>query len=90
MTNTITYDIPEPGKVVIKVVDIIGTPVKIISNDHKIAGRYEINIDSDRLAPGKYYYKVVISKNGNAAGKNSHTKNDDELISSGQIKIAID
>ena len=54
--NKIKYNIPASGTVTVKVVDIIGTPVKIINNDHPVAGNYEVNLDSEELTPGKYYY----------------------------------
>lgn len=88
MNNIIKYDIPASGSVTIKVVDIIGTPVRVIMNEHKEPGSYEISLDAEALLPGKYYYKVILKAppmNGNGV----LNKNEDETIASGQVKIEI-
>ena len=83
MNNKINYNIPVSGRVTIKVVDIIGTPVRIIFHEHEKAGSFEIDLGEELLSPGKYYYKVIlnpaVSENG------SGTK--DEILSTGQIKV---
>ena len=83
--NKIKYNIPASGTVTVKVVDIIGTPVKIINNDHPVAGNYEVNLDSEELTPGKYYYKVLFSVlNGNFNGEDGEKE---ETLITGQVKI---
>ncbi|NOS86086.1 MAG: hypothetical protein HOP31_13165 [Ignavibacteria bacterium] len=85
--NKIKYDIPFSGNVVIKVVDIIGTPVRVILNEHGSAGNYEVSLDAEALPPGKYYYKVLYSSsNGNGSADLKHAE---ETIASGQVKIEI-
>lgn len=85
--NIIKYDIPLSGNVIIKVVDIIGTPVRVILNEHESPGNYEVSLDAEALPPGKYYYKVMFS------GINGNRKPDAPLggdtIASGQVKIEI-
>lgn len=85
--NKIKYDIPFSGNVVIKVVDIIGTPVRVILNEHEKPGNYEVSLDAEALPPGKYYYKVLFTElNGNGR---SGEKTAEETIASGQVKIEL-
>ncbi len=85
MNNKIKYDIPVSGTVTIKVVDIIGTPVRDMLNEHKEAGVYEVSLDAESLTSGKYYYKVLFtSSNGNDLSGN---KQEEETIVSGQVNI---
>lgn len=83
--NKIEYEIPEAGHVTIKVVDIIGTPVKILLNSHENPGKYLVSLDGEALEPGKYYYKIYLSD------KSPETEAGDEnnLISAGQVKIGL-
>ncbi len=87
MNNKIKYDIPASGSVTIKVVDIIGTPVRVILNEHKEPGSYEVSLDAEALLPGKYYYKVILK--GSPLNGNGVAKSEDETIASGQVKIEI-
>lgn len=85
--NKIKYDIPLAGNVIIKVVDIIGTPVRVILNEHELPGNYEVSLDAEALPPGKYYYKVMFSgMNGNGTQDAALSG---ETIASGQVKIEI-
>jgi hypothetical protein len=83
--SNIEYEIPEAGHVTIKVVDIIGTPVKILLNSHESPGKYLVSLDCEELQPGKYYYKIYLSD------KCPETQAGDEnnLIDSGQVKIGV-
>ncbi|HMQ98187.1 MAG TPA: hypothetical protein PKE39_04115 [Ignavibacteria bacterium] len=85
--NKIKYDIPLSGNVVIKVVDIIGTPVRVILNEHEIPGRYEISLDAEALPPGKYYYKVLFS--GMERKDTADISANGDTIASGQVKIEV-
>lgn len=83
--SKIEYEISKAGNVTIKVVDIIGTPISELKNNHHKAGKYLANIDSRKFLPGKYYYKIYLSDE-QANGKPTSENN---LISSGQIKVEI-
>ncbi len=83
MNNKINYHIPESGRVTIKVVDIIGTPVRIIFHEHEKAGSFEIDLSEELLTPGKYYYKIILNSGGQEIGNGIK----EELISTGQIKV---
>ena len=93
MNNKIKYDIQASGAVTIKVVDIIGTPVRVILNEHAQAGSYEVSLDAEALTPGKYYYKVILKALGSNGANGSNglngSKPEGETIASGQVKIMI-
>ena len=76
----IEFDIPAAGFVTVKVVDIIGTPIKTIDS-HNEPGRHTIDFNEEKLPPGKYYYKIFFSQ---TIGSGTDDKGP---ISSGLIKI---
>ncbi len=78
----IEFEIPKAGFVTVKVVDIIGTPVKSLINSHKEAGKYLIDFNNEELMPGKYYYKVILADN-----ENENNGNGSGIITQGQLKI---
>jgi hypothetical protein len=78
----IEFEIPKAGFVTVKVVDIIGTPVKSLINSRKDAGKYEIDFSHEELLPGKYYYKVIL-----AEGEDESTGNSGGIVTQGKLKI---
>jgi hypothetical protein len=78
----IEFEIPKAGYVTVKVVDIIGKPVKSLINSHKEAGRHMVDFNNEELAPGKYYYKVILSEN-----EKIEIVNDKEVVTQGKVKI---
>lgn len=76
----IEFEISRAGFVTVKVVDIIGTPVKSLINMHKDAGKYEIDFNNEELLPGKYYYKVMLAEDGNSDGTGG-------IVTQGKINI---
>ena len=78
----IEFEIPKPGFVTVKVVDIIGKPVKSLINSHKEAGRHTIDFNNEELAPGKYYYKVILSED-----EQPEIVNENEIVTQGKVKI---
>jgi len=56
--TTIKYSVPKQAFVVIKIYDILGREVKILVNDMRIAGNYEIDFNASHLASGVYFYKI--------------------------------
>ncbi len=81
--NTIEYEIPEAGDVTIKIVDVIGTPVKILLSRHDVPGKFKFAFDSASFVTGKYYYKIYLTGHNGANG----SKIVNNLISSGQVKL---
>ncbi len=78
--SKIEFEIPKAGYVSVKVVDIIGTPVKSLVNSHKDAGKYEIDLNHEELLPGKYYYKVMLSED-------EDTESAGGIITQGNLKV---
>jgi hypothetical protein len=89
MNNKIKYEIPVRGSITIKVVDIIGTPVRVILNEHENAGEYEVNLDSEAFPAGKYYYKVLFTTESEGREVLDTSVNPGETIASGQFKIEV-
>jgi len=57
-TTKITYSIPVPGNVSVKIFDITGREIKTLVNEFRNAGSYEIEFDGGGLSSGVYYYKL--------------------------------
>jgi hypothetical protein len=54
----ISFSIPKAGNVKLSVFDVLGREVKILVNEHKNAGTYDINFDASNLASGVYLYRI--------------------------------
>ena len=83
----IEYEIPAGGNVTVKVVDIIGSPVRVVMNSHDNAGKYTVNLNEESLLPGKYYYKVYLKTVKKSPLNGKPANNESLLISSGQVKL---
>ncbi|MCX6170297.1 MAG: T9SS type A sorting domain-containing protein [Ignavibacteriales bacterium] len=57
-TSTIRYDIPKTGFVNISVYDILGREIKVLVNEVKNPGHFEIVFDARELASGIYFYTI--------------------------------
>ena len=57
-TTTINYQIKEMGNVNITVFDALGRTVKVLVNDIKQPGDYNIHFDGSNLSNGVYYYRM--------------------------------
>ncbi len=57
-TSTIRYDIPKTGIVNISVYDILGREIRVLVNEEKNPGHYEIIFDANALASGIYFYTI--------------------------------
>jgi hypothetical protein len=66
VTNII-YQIPRPGNVKLIVYDILGREVKVLVEEFKKAGSYNVTFDGTSLASGVYLYRIT-------AGDFSQTK----------------
>ena len=56
--TAIQYAIPNRGKVVLKIYDILGKEVTTLINEEKDQGVYTINFDANNLASGLYLYRI--------------------------------
>jgi len=61
VTN-INFTIPESGKTILKVYNILGQEVAKLLNRNLPAGKYEVQFDATQLASGEYFYSLE-SKN---------------------------
>jgi hypothetical protein len=57
--TTISYQLPEPGEVTIKVYDALGKEVATLVNGLKEAGVHEVNFSGEDLVSGLYMYEIV-------------------------------
>jgi Secretion system C-terminal sorting domain len=58
-TTTIRYTIHEAGRVQIKVYNLLGSEVNSLLDTYRQAGTHEVRFDSQNLASGIYYYKII-------------------------------
>jgi hypothetical protein len=61
-STMISYAIPEPGVVTVKVFDILGKEVTTLVNEYKSEGRYTVAFDASRLSSGIYIYRIQTGK----------------------------
>jgi len=66
-STTISYDIPQTGKVVLKIYNILGQEVKTLLNNVVTPGRYQMTWNGDnnfgrKLASGIYLYQMIYNK----------------------------
>jgi hypothetical protein len=57
-TTKISFSIPKAGNVKLSVFDMLGREVKILVNEFKNAGNYEVNFNALNLASGVYLYRI--------------------------------
>ncbi len=56
--TTIKYAIPNSGKVLLKVYNVLGKEVITLVNEVKEAGEYEVQFNAGELSSGVYFYKI--------------------------------
>jgi len=57
-STTISYSIPLPGKVAVKIFDVLGEEVASLVNAEQSAGLHSVIFNGSRLASGVYLYRV--------------------------------
>ena len=57
-TTTIRYNIPKAGFVRIAVYDLLGKEIKVLVQENKEPGRYEVVFDASELTSGVYFYSL--------------------------------
>lgn len=60
-TTAIKYQIPENAFVIMKLYDAIGNEVSILVNEQKLAGSYTVELNSESLSSGIYFYRLSAS-----------------------------
>ncbi len=61
-STKIKYSIPEGGRVVVKIFDILGKEVITLTDEYKDAGYYEVEFNAGNLSSGVYFYKIVSGR----------------------------
>ncbi|MCK5085910.1 MAG: T9SS type A sorting domain-containing protein, partial [Melioribacteraceae bacterium] len=56
----INYQLPINSFVTIKIFDLNGREVKVLVNEYKNAGIYEVKFQGQRLASGVYFYRMEV------------------------------
>ncbi|MCI0472647.1 MAG: T9SS type A sorting domain-containing protein [Ignavibacteria bacterium] len=64
----INFDIPEDGKINLRIYDMLGREVATLVNDVRTAGYYTVNFDASKLLSGIYLYRLSAG-NYNAVKK---------------------
>jgi hypothetical protein len=64
----INFDLPEDGKVNLRIYDILGREVAILVNEVRTAGYYTVSFDASNFASGVYFYRLSAG-NYNAVKK---------------------
>ena len=57
-TSTIRYNIASAGFVKISVYDILGREIRVLVNEEKGPGHYEVQFDAGNLSSGVYFYTI--------------------------------
>jgi photosystem II stability/assembly factor-like uncharacterized protein len=57
-TTKIKYQLPELSKVKLTIYDVLGREVKILVNEEKPTGNYEVEFDGTNLPSGIYFYRI--------------------------------
>ncbi len=61
---TIHYEIAESSDVAVMLLDQQGRPLKVISEEKKLPGIYEVVLDESDLTPGLYMAELILKKSG--------------------------
>jgi hypothetical protein len=56
--TTIRFSLPQPEKVTLSLFDGSGRVVKVLVNGSKEAGAHTVNLSTEVLSKGVYYYKI--------------------------------
>lgn len=61
-STKISYSIPNSGKVMLVIYDVLGREVKTLVNQEQNAGKYTIDFNAERLSSGVYFYRLSADK----------------------------
>jgi hypothetical protein len=60
--TTIRYQVPETGKVTLKLYDVLGNEIATLVNEEKSFGKYEITFFAGSLPSGAYFYQLKTNE----------------------------
>ena len=58
-STTIHFELPKESHVSLKVYNMLGQEVMTVTDEQKVAGRYDLRIDGTSLASSVYFYRLV-------------------------------
>ncbi len=61
-STVISYQLPEAGRVSLKIYDLLGREIVSLVNEEKQAGNYQVQFDASNLASGLYFYRLKTEK----------------------------
>jgi hypothetical protein len=63
-TTNISFSLPEPGNVSLKIYDVMGREVRdVVANEYKSQGTYKYTVNMDNVASGVYFYTLKQNSN---------------------------
>jgi hypothetical protein len=60
-STRISFDIAEPSHVKLVVFDLLGREVKVLVDEEKNPGRYEVDFNASELPSGVYLYRFITA-----------------------------
>lgn len=57
--TVIGYQLPVTGVVTLKVFDVLGTEIAVLVNEHKPAGRHQVEFNAEGLSSGVHFYTIT-------------------------------
>ena len=57
-TTSIRFQLPEGGRVVLRVFDVVGNEISTLLDEERPAGSHTVMFDGSRLASGVYFYRL--------------------------------
>lgn len=58
--TTISYNLPENGKVLIEVYNMVGKKVTTLLNETQNSGLHEFEMTNENMKPGVYHYRLIL------------------------------
>lgn len=62
--TTISYKLVSPGKVSIKIFDVLGKEIATIVNEEQSSGQHKIKFKGNNLSSGVYFYQLRVTSSG--------------------------
>jgi hypothetical protein len=56
--TTLHYSLPSKGHIVLKIYDVLGREVKVLVDEYRDAGSYNVTFDASRLPSGVYFSRI--------------------------------
>ncbi len=62
-STTISFSLPESGKIILKIYNVIGKEIKTLVDGYREAGIYTVNFNAEGLPSGMYIYQMSTPEN---------------------------